>query len=142
MPAMLQAVCSPNESDSMDTITRQIAEYASALTFEDLDTATVQAATQRLIDALGCALGAHDCEPAQIGRRIAQGQAAGRYPGHVICYGGEAPLEIAAFIGTAAEMGSSHVKRTAQNIEQRTIGIGVDFGLDTIEAESNTRHRE
>jgi 2-methylcitrate dehydratase len=98
---MLEAVCSPNESDSMDTITRQIAEYASALTFQDLDTATVQAATQRLIDALGCALGAHDCEPAQIGRRIAQGQAAGRYPGHVVCHGGEAPLEIASFINTA-----------------------------------------
>jgi len=85
----------------MDTITRQMAEYASALTFEDLDTATVQAATQRLIDALGCALGAHDCEPAQIGRRIAQGQVAGRYPGHVICHGGEAPLEVASFINTA-----------------------------------------
>jgi 2-methylcitrate dehydratase len=98
---MLQAVCSPNESDGMDTITRQIAEYASALAFEDLDTATVQAATQRVIDALGCALAAHDCEPAQIGRRIAQGQAAGRYPGHVISHGGEAPLEIAAFTNTA-----------------------------------------
>jgi len=85
----------------MDTITRQIAEYASALTFADLDTVTVQAATQRLIDALGCALGASDCEPAQIGRRIAQGQAAGRYPGHVVCHGGEAPLEIASFINTA-----------------------------------------
>jgi 2-methylcitrate dehydratase len=85
----------------MDTITRQIAEYASSLAFEDLDTATVAAATQRLIDALGCALGASDCEPAQIGRRIAQGQAAGRYPGHVICHGGEAPLEIASFINTA-----------------------------------------
>jgi 2-methylcitrate dehydratase len=85
----------------MDTITTQIAEYASALAFKDLDTATVEAATQRLIDALGCALGAHDCEPAQIGRRIAQGQAAGRYPGHVICHGGEAPLEIASFINTA-----------------------------------------
>jgi 2-methylcitrate dehydratase len=45
----------------MDTITRQIAEYASALVFEELDTATVAAATQRLIDALGCAVGAHDC---------------------------------------------------------------------------------
>ena len=85
----------------MHTITRQIAEYASTLAFKDLDTATVAAATQRLIDALACALGAHDCEPAQIGRRIAQGQAAARYPGHVICHGGEAPLEIASFINTA-----------------------------------------
>ena len=85
----------------MDTITRQIAEYASSLTFGDLDTATVQAATQRLIDALGCALGASDCEPTQIGRRIAQGQAAGQYRGTVICHGGEVPLEIASFINSA-----------------------------------------
>ena len=85
----------------MDTITRQIAEYASSLTFKDLDTGTVQAATQRLIDALGCALGAADCEPAQIGRRLAQGQAPGRNPGYVLCHGGEAPLEIASFINTA-----------------------------------------
>jgi 2-methylcitrate dehydratase len=85
----------------MDTITRQIAEYASSLTFGDLDTATVQAATQRLIDALGCAIGASDCEPAQIGRRIAQGQTPGQYRGTVICHGREAPLEIASFINTA-----------------------------------------
>jgi len=85
----------------MDTITRQIAEYASSLTFKDLDTGTVQAATQRLIDALGCALGAADCEPAQIGRRLAVGQAPGQNPGYVLCHGGEAPLEIASFINTA-----------------------------------------
>jgi hypothetical protein len=28
----------------------------------------------------------------------------------------------------------------AQDIEQRTIGIGVDISLDAIEAESDTRH--
>jgi len=89
------------ESDSMDTITRQIAEYASSLSFQDLDTATVHAATQRLIDALGCALGAAHCEPAQIGRRLAHGQAAGRNPGYVLCHGGEVPVEIASFINTA-----------------------------------------
>jgi len=85
----------------MDTITRQIAEYASSAAFKDLDTATVHAATQRLIDALGCALGAADCEPAQIGRRLAAGQTPGLNPGSVLCHGGKAPLEIASFINTA-----------------------------------------
>ncbi len=92
---------SESDSDSMDTITRQIAEYASSLTFRDLDTGTVHAATQRLIDALGCALGAAECEPAKIGRRIARGQEPGAYPGYVLCHGGHVPLEAASFINTA-----------------------------------------
>jgi 2-methylcitrate dehydratase len=85
----------------MDTITRQIAEYACAVRFEDLDKDTVHAATQRLVDALGCALGAVDCEPAAIGRRLAAGQAPGNYPGAVLCHGGQVPVEAASFINTA-----------------------------------------
>ena len=53
----------------MDSIARVIAEFASSLTFADLTGSAVHAATQRLIDPLGCAIGAYDCEPAQIGRR-------------------------------------------------------------------------
>ena len=64
----------------MDKITHEIAEYSSASTFGDLTDESVHAATQRLIDSLGCALGAHDCEPAQIGRRLADGQLPGKYP--------------------------------------------------------------
>ncbi len=85
----------------MDTITRQIAEYASASRFEDLPEDTVHAATQRLVDALGCALGAADCEPARIGLRLAAGQTPGQCPGAILCHGGEAPLEAASFINTA-----------------------------------------
>jgi 2-methylcitrate dehydratase len=55
----------------VDKITHEIAEYSSASTFGDLTDESVHAATQRLIDSLGCALGAYDCEPAQIGRRLA-----------------------------------------------------------------------
>ena len=78
-------------------IPRQIAEYACGVRFEDLDQDTVHAATQRLVDTLGCALGAHDCEPARIGRRLAAGQTPGKYPGAVLCHGGQAPLEAASF---------------------------------------------
>jgi hypothetical protein len=39
-------------------------------------------------------------------------------------------------------MRAGQMQVTAQDIEQRTIGIGVDVGLDAIEAESNIRHRE
>ncbi|HEY7317280.1 MAG TPA: MmgE/PrpD family protein [Candidatus Binatia bacterium] len=84
----------------MDKITRQIAEYSSGATFDDLTDGVVHAATQRLIDSLGCALGAHDCEPAQIGRRLAAGQTPGRYPGRVLCFGDRLPAEAAAFINS------------------------------------------
>ena len=53
----------------MASITRVIAEFASSLTFKDLTDGSVHSAAQRLIDSLGCAIGAYDCEPAQIGRR-------------------------------------------------------------------------
>ena len=69
--------------------------------FNNLDEATVHAATQRLIDTLGCGLGAHDCEPAQIGRRLAAGETPGKYAGRVLFYGDRLPAESAAFINTA-----------------------------------------
>jgi 2-methylcitrate dehydratase len=85
----------------MDQITRKIAEYSSASTFSDLTDETRHAATQRLIDSLACALGAYDCEPAQIGRRLAAGQVPDKYPGRVLCFGERLPAEAAAFINTA-----------------------------------------
>jgi 2-methylcitrate dehydratase len=85
----------------MDSITQIIAEYASTLGFEHLTLEAVHAAKQRLIDSLGCAVGAHDCEPAQIGRRLAGGQTPGKYPGTVLYFGDRLPVESAAFINTA-----------------------------------------
>ena len=85
----------------MDSITQTITEYASTLVFEDLTREAVHAAQQRLIDSLGCAVGAHDCEPAQIGRRLARGQTPGKYPGRVLYFGDRLPVESAAFINTS-----------------------------------------
>jgi 2-methylcitrate dehydratase len=84
----------------MDTITDQIARYAASASFCDLTEEAVHSATQRLVDSLGCALGAYDCEPAAIGRRLASGQAPGKYPGRVLCFGDRLPAESAAFINT------------------------------------------
>src|ERR1700692_2364016 len=47
----------------------------------------------------------------------------------------------AAFIGAAAEMRTGQAELTAQDGQQRCIGIGVDIGLDAIEAKANTWHR-
>ncbi len=83
-----------------DRITGQLAEFARALAFEDLTEENVDAATQRLVDSLGCALGAHDCQPAGIGRILAHGQSPGKYPGRVLFADDRMPVEIAAFINS------------------------------------------
>ena len=85
----------------MDRITTEITEYASSVKFEDLTEAAVHTAAQRLIDSLGCAIGAYNCEPAQIGRRLASGQTAGKYPGRVLYFGDRLPAEAATFINSA-----------------------------------------
>src|ERR1051325_9124824 len=85
----------------MDAITRKIADYAAGARFGDLTEAAIHAATQRLLDSLGCAVGACNCEPAQIGRRLAAGQTAGKYPGRVLCFAEQLPAEAATFINTA-----------------------------------------
>ncbi len=84
----------------MDKITGRIAEFAATLNFEDLDRETVHAATQRLVDSLGCALGAHGCEPAEIGRRLALGMTPGKYPGRALFAGDQMPLDAASFINS------------------------------------------
>ena len=47
----------------------------------------------------------------------------------------------AAFVAAAAEMRAGHAKRPAQGRQQRELGIGIDIGLDAIEAKSDARHR-
>ena len=84
----------------MDNITKKIAGYAASLSYAHLNEETIHAATQRLIDALGCGLGAHDCAPTRIGRRLAAGARPGKYPGRVLFYGDTLGAESAAFINT------------------------------------------
>lgn len=87
-------------AENVDSITKKIAEYATSQSFNNLGEETRHAATQRLIDALGCGLGAYDCEPAQIGRRLAAGETPGKYAGRVLFYGDRLPAESAGFINT------------------------------------------
>ena len=53
-------------------LAHRLAEYAANLSFEKLPAEAVLEAKRRIIDALGCALGAYDAEPAQIARKVAQ----------------------------------------------------------------------
>ncbi len=50
----------------------RLADYTSQLSFEKLPGEAVLEAKRRVIDALGCAIGAYDAKPAQIARKVAQ----------------------------------------------------------------------
>nr|NKB20539.1 hypothetical protein [Alphaproteobacteria bacterium] len=82
----------------MDGLTEQIASFATELTFDHLGDEIAHLGGQHLIDALGCALGAHDCQPAEIGRRLAAGQTPGMFAGRTLFHGAMLPVEIAGFI--------------------------------------------
>src|SRR5919109_3347375 len=53
------------------TLARQLADYACALRFEDLSNKVVHEVKRRVIDSLGCALGAWKEEPCVIARKVA-----------------------------------------------------------------------
>jgi 2-methylcitrate dehydratase len=53
------------------TLAHQLADYACALRYEDLSPAVVHEVKRRIIDSLGCALGAWNEEPCAIARKVA-----------------------------------------------------------------------
>src|ERR1700746_238243 len=53
------------------TLAHQLAEYSCALRFEDLSSEVVHEVKRRVIDSLGCALGAWNEEPCAIARKVA-----------------------------------------------------------------------
>jgi 2-methylcitrate dehydratase len=52
------------------TLAHELADYACALNFEDLSPEVVREVKRRVIDSLGCALGAWDEEPCAIARKV------------------------------------------------------------------------
>src|SRR6058998_1227428 len=55
----------------MKTLAEQLAEYAAVLKFEELPAPVVHEVKRRVIDSIGCALGAWEAEPCVIARRVA-----------------------------------------------------------------------
>ena len=66
----------------MDKATELLARYAAALRFEDLPPEVVHDAKRKLIDTLGCAIGAFDEEPSRIARALAS-RCVGRPPARI-----------------------------------------------------------
>jgi 2-methylcitrate dehydratase len=55
----------------VDEVVDLLADYCADLTFDQIPDEVVDAATQRLVDTVGCAIGGQGCEGAEFGRRIA-----------------------------------------------------------------------
>jgi 2-methylcitrate dehydratase len=83
----------------VDETTDVIASFVHDLTWESLPATTVQHAKRRLVDSLGCAVGAIDSPPARIARGLAADVSAVRPATAIGLPGGTTP-EMAAFTNT------------------------------------------
>src|SRR5438045_2292152 len=78
------------------SLAHQFAEYACALRFEDLSRDTVHEVKRRLIDSIGCALGAWNEEPCRIAREVAS-EFSAKHGATIIGTHHQAPPDWAAF---------------------------------------------
>src|SRR5262252_5792364 len=78
------------------TLAHQLAEYATSLNFEDLSKEVVHEVKRRVIDSLGCALGAWNEEPCVIARNVASDFSA-KNGATIIGTNHQAPPDWAAF---------------------------------------------
>jgi 2-methylcitrate dehydratase len=78
------------------TLAHQLADYACALGFEDLSNDVVHEVKRRVIDSLGCALGAWKEEPCAIAREVASDFSA-KHGSTIIGTNHKAPPDWAAF---------------------------------------------
>ena len=80
----------------MDRTADLLADYASSLTYEDLTPEAAHHVRRRLLDSLGCAIGAYDSEPARIARTLA-GQISHSQPARIIGSGHTSSPDMATF---------------------------------------------
>jgi len=68
----------------LDKIPNDFADFTITLRYQDLPANVVTAARERLLDTLGCALGAHDCDTAEVGRKLAGAAASKEMAGRIL----------------------------------------------------------
>lgn len=85
----------------MDSMIEQLAEYASALRYEELPADAVHECKRRLIDTLGCATGAFEARPVVIARTLAQ-RAVGNPPARILGSQEPSTPDLAAFANGVA----------------------------------------
>ena len=79
-----------------ETLAERLAEYAISTRFEDLPGGVVHETKRRLIDALGCALGARGADTPRVAERVASRIAA--EPAATTLYGSRTSPDMAAFV--------------------------------------------
>ena len=79
-----------------ETLAERLAEYAISTRYDDLPEAVVHEAKRRLIDALGCALGARSADTPRVAERVASRIAA--EPAATTLYGSRTSPDMAAFV--------------------------------------------
>jgi 2-methylcitrate dehydratase len=84
----------------LDPILNSFAHFASSLSYRDLPPNAVKAGKERLLDALGCALGAYDCETAKLGRSLAGPAARPELAGRIVASNDVAAADAAAFVNS------------------------------------------
>lgn len=84
----------------MDPILDSFAEFAGSLSYRDLPLNAVTASRERLLDSIGCALGAYDCDTAQVGRQLAGPAARKALAGRILGSRALAAADAAAFINS------------------------------------------
>ncbi len=83
----------------MDTIAEGIAEYVKSLRYEDIGDKTTHEAKRRIIDTLGCAMGAFNAEPVKSVRDWAKNTAS-KKPATILGTKFKTSVEAAAFANT------------------------------------------
>ena len=81
------------------TIAGNLAEYVNSMRYEDLDEKVIHEAKRRIIDALGCSIGAFNAEPVRIVREMAK-NVAGKKSATILCTKYKTTPELAAFVNT------------------------------------------
>lgn len=84
----------------MDGILESFADVAGNLSFRDLPASVVTAGKERVLDALGCALGALDCETARVGMSLAGPAVRKELAGRILGSRRLAAADAAAFVNS------------------------------------------
>jgi 2-methylcitrate dehydratase len=82
----------------MDQILASLAKFSSELAYRDLPDHVVAKTKDLLLDSLGCAIGAHGCDTAEMGRSLAGPPASKELAGHIVGSKKPTAADAAAFV--------------------------------------------
>src|SRR5688500_16070003 len=84
----------------MDQILQSFAKFSSELSYRDLPASVVTAGKERLLDTVGCAIGAYDCDTAEIGQMLAGPAARKELAGRVFASKKLVAADAASFVNS------------------------------------------